>query len=86
MGGLRCLTFERADVTGLKDNHGSHRSLHERLADGEQAATLLARPPAKRGAMTSQVLGSTGGGDRAAKDSHRVNLCPQSEASWKTAY
>ena len=86
MGGLRCLTFECADVIGLKDDHGSHHSLYERLADGEQAATLLARPPAKRGAMTSQVLGSTGGGDRAAKDAHRVDLCPQSAASWKTAH
>ena len=57
MGWLSCLTFECADVTGLKDDHGRHRSLHERLDDGEQTAALLTRSPAKRAPMTSEVLG-----------------------------
>ena len=85
MGGLRCLTFECADVTGLKDDHKRGCSMSERLADGNHAAALSARSPAMRGAITSQVLGSRGGGDRAALDAHLVDLCPQLAASWMIA-
>ena len=84
-GGVRGRNFECADVTGLKDDHKRGCSMSERLAGGGHTAILSARSHAMRGAMMSQVLGSRGGGDRAALDSHLVDLCPQLTASWKIA-